>query len=578
MNDHPAQENCHFSSSPRSTRKPGGGAHFQAALAYARKGKKVFPINPLGKAPLTAHGFKDATSDHEQIRSWWRRWPDANIGMPTGEESGVVVLDVDPRNGGTESFYELNEKYGRIPDTLRQKTGGQGSHFLFEYPNGTSIRTTTLNGHHGIDVKADGGYILLPPSKTKTRYAWVNPRVKPAPLPAWLLDLIVEKPKARAEPLPDIIPVGQRNTTLTSLAGSMRNRRCSAKAIFAALKEENKRCENPLSEDELRGIAKRIGRYPPGPAISWPKLGALPSIRKAAPTLPEKMVPEPLRAWLVDIAECACFPPLEFVVAIVGRSVGIKPSEFDDYLVVPNLWGGIIARPGAMKTYTVTEALKPVTRLAALAHEEYEATENLKDAHIDRIKSEIESIRGDMKKAAKTREGLDELEAELAEKKAELRQSEVYEKRYVTQDPTVEKIGELLRHNPRGLLLSRDELAGWLRTLEKSGREGDREFYLEAWNGTGSYTVDRIGRGTVRVDALCLSIVGGIQPGKLSPYIERAIRGDSGADGLLQRLQVTVWPGDLGEWKKPDSRPDGGARERAFQVFKTLDECAHQVP
>jgi len=240
-------------------------------------------------------------------------------------------------------------------------------------------------------------------------------------------------------------------------------------------------------------------------------------------------------------------------------------------LVVPNRWGGIIARPGAMKTYAITEALKPVSQLEALARQEYEAQANQVEAHKDRILSEIDYIKTEMKKASKTGEGLDDLEAKLARKKANLTEAQAFEQRYVVQDPTVAKLGEILSRNPRGLLLLRDELAGWLKTLEADGHEGDREFYLESWNGTGSFTVDRVKRGTVRIEGLCLSIVGGIQPGKLGAYIERAIRGLEGADGLLQRLQVVVWPDGLTKWKKPTSRPNDQARERAFQVFDRLD-------
>ncbi len=258
----------------------------KTALDYASKGKKVFPVHSLpngncscgnrdcdspGKHPRTAHGFQDATTDLNQIKTWWAHCPDANIGMPTGRESGVVVLDVDPRNGGAESFYQLQEKYGKIPVTTSQKTGGQGSHFIFEYPKGKSVsNATNLGGFSGIDIKADGGYILLPPSKTKTDYSWVDPTAKPAPLPPWLLELIVKKPGGRAEPLPDTIKAGDRNNILTSLAGSMRNRGSSAEAIFAALKVENERCVDTsgkaalLDETELRKIAQSIGQYPVG--------------------------------------------------------------------------------------------------------------------------------------------------------------------------------------------------------------------------------------------------------------------------------------------------------------------------
>jgi Protein of unknown function (DUF3987) len=92
-------------------------------------------------------------------------------------------------------------------------------------------------------------------------------------------------------------------------------------------------------------------------------------------------------------------------------------------------------------------------------------------------------------------------------------------RRYKTNDTTVEKLSELLLQNPQGILINRDELSGWLRNLDKQGREGDRAFYLEGWNGTGSFDVDRIGRGCLHIPALCLSILGTIQPGPLSSYV-----------------------------------------------------------
>jgi len=133
-----------------------------------------------------------------------------------------------------------------------------------------------------------------------------------------------------------------------------------------------------------------------------------------------------------------------------------------------------------------------------------------------------------------------ELEAELTAKRAELKAVATTERRFHTNDVTVEKLGELLRDNPHGMLVLRDELAGWLRALDKTGREGDREFFLEGWNGTGSYTVDRIGRGTIHIPSLTLSLFGGIQPGKLQALVASAIHGGCGDDGLLQRFQLTV--------------------------------------
>jgi putative DNA primase/helicase len=225
-----------------------------------------------------------------------------------------------------------------------------------------------------------------------------------------------------------------------------------------------------------------------------------------------------------------------------------------------------------MKSHAVNEALKPLARLAAEASNRYQAQESIDDARRDRIEAEISAIKADMIKAAKGKveTAIEALEKELVAKKTELLEAQPTERRYMTQDATVEKLGELLRDNPRGMLVSRDELAGWLRTLDKPGREGDREFYLEGWNGTGGYTFDRVGRGTVRIPAVTIALVGGIQPGKLQYYIDEATADGGGADGLLQRVQLSVWHDGVGQWLKVDRWPDKTSRDLAYAVFKAL--------
>jgi putative DNA primase/helicase len=129
---------------------------------------------------------------------------------------------------------------------------------------------------------------------------------------------------------------------------------------------------------------------------------------------------------------------------------------------------------------------------------------------------------------------------------------------------------ELLNHNPNRLLLFRDELSGFLHTMERPGHENDRAFYCEAWNGTGAYTYDRIGRGTLHIRAACVSVLGGIQPGPLERYL-REVFGGHGDDGLLQRFQLAVWPDVVGRWRNVDRWPDGDARTRVIELFQRLN-------
>ena len=145
-------------------------------------------------------------------------------------------------------------------------------------------------------------------------------------------------------------------------------------------------------------------------------------------------------------------------------------------------------------------------------------------------------------------------------------------RRYMVNDSTVEKLGELLNENPNGLLIFRDELTGFLRQLDRDGHEADRAFYLEAWNGHGRFKYDRISRGTIDIEAACISILGGIQPGPLGYYLRSALQGGEGDDGLIQRFQLLVWPDISKEWVNVDRWPDSGARKIAYEVFRRLNK------
>jgi hypothetical protein len=281
-------------------------AQAQAALAYAKLGWPVFPLFEIdtllrctcnkksckrGKHPRTRNGLNNATRDPEVIRAWWEKWPSANVGILTGRESGLVVLDVDPDHDGDESLAMLEEYNGSLPLTCTSLTGGGGRHFLFAHPGDRDVRCTTkLGGYSGIDLRGDGGYIVAPPSnhESGSLYRWQEgqtPRGEPlAPLPSWVISLRDDsQPTTEATPLGnDCIPDGERNSTLTSLAGSMRHRGMTPGAIEAALLEDNRtRCQPSLSDSEVRGIAKSIGQYPAGVSTSAKDRSSAAPVRRA---------------------------------------------------------------------------------------------------------------------------------------------------------------------------------------------------------------------------------------------------------------------------------------------------------
>src|SRR5712691_5290423 len=164
-----------------------------AAFAYAANGWPVFPLT--GKVPFKdSQGYKDATTKPEQIQAWWTTHPTANIGLATGERSGIIVLDIDPPEGHF-SLKELQNTYTPLPDTRRSRTANKGLHFFFRYPNdgNTYKNAVGLHGMVGVDVRANGGYVVLPPSKLYGRlsYLWGNPDTPIAPLPMWLRDMLL---------------------------------------------------------------------------------------------------------------------------------------------------------------------------------------------------------------------------------------------------------------------------------------------------------------------------------------------------------------------------------------------------
>ena len=189
-----------------------------AALAYAGRGWRIHPVIPwrwtrpgAGKAPLTPHGMLDATTDPDVIRRWWRRWPDAGIGAVV--PGHLVVVDVDPRNGGAESLTQLVEAHGPLPVTLTSWSGrgDGGRHLWFRRPPG---RLTGARLPAGIDLKLSTGYVVVPPSRhaaTGHPYQWERHPV--VDCPPSLAALLEDRP-----PEPSRRPPGRRITRRPGLS------------------------------------------------------------------------------------------------------------------------------------------------------------------------------------------------------------------------------------------------------------------------------------------------------------------------------------------------------------------------
>jgi hypothetical protein len=265
--------------------------NLEAALSYAEKGWRVFPLhhilpsgacscgtkcNDPGKHPRVA--WKDAaTTDSDEIHYWWDVWPDANIGIATGKLSGLWVLDLDNKQSvdigdglliglGTHSLRALENQYDDLPETLVQVTGSGGNHFFFTYPSTGEYRNRT-GLVPGVDVRAEGGYVVGPPSNhvSGNTYQWVDPDENLADVPEWLRELSLKSRSPRPLEEGETVSEGGRNDYLYRMGAKLRGEKdLNFIELLGALGAYNAEyCDPPLDEDEVYRIAKNVDQLPP---------------------------------------------------------------------------------------------------------------------------------------------------------------------------------------------------------------------------------------------------------------------------------------------------------------------------
>lgn len=254
---------------------------------------------------------------------------------------------------------------------------------------------------------------------------------------------------------------------------------------------------------------------------------------------------------------------------ISGAKYRIHPKQNDPWLVTPTMWAGLIGGPSTLKTACMSAAMQPLQEIEKELAAAY--TEALEIYQWDC------ELGADTLKEAKKKAG--EIYAKDRDKalqiirEATLTQEPPTRHRYVINDATIEKLGELMGDNPNGLIQSRDELSGWLAKINQEDFQGDRAFFLECFEGLNPFTYDRIGRGTIEIPQCVLSIIGGIQPSKIAPIIRSAVNGTAD-DGLMQRFQLAVWPDLLSNWKWIDQPRD----EPAYFSYQDALRSLHDLP
>ena len=316
-----------------------------------------------------------------------------------------------------------------------------------------------------------------------------------------------------------------------------------------------------------------------GPRISepagWPEPLPLPNELCEVESFDFKLFPDTLRPWAEDICERIQCPP-DFVAvgvmsalgAVIGRKIGIRPQTRTDWTVVANQWGLVVGRPGVLKSPALDAALAPLKKLAAAANNSFsDATEDYSSS------LQVAKLKADVGEKTARKELAKNPDADVLSLLSVEKPDEPTLKRYMANDTSPAALGELLRQNHNGLLVFRDELVSLLRSLDREDQAEGRGFYLTGWNGDSGYTFDRIGRGmNLEIPAVCISLLGSTQPGRLSEYVRQAVKGGAADDGLIQRFGLMVWPDTGGKWKNVDRWPDSEAKQEAQRVFDSLDE------
>jgi len=289
----------------------------------------------------------------------------------------------------------------------------------------------------------------------------------------------------------------------------------------------------------------------------------------------KSLLPEAFRDAAVDAAE-RMQVPLDFtgtamvagLSGAVGRRAEIQPKVLDHtWGEVPNLWGMIVASPGCKKTPAIQAALAPLNRLQGEASQRNREARAEAEGEQVRYKMQSDVYRQQYK--AWLRDGKQGAEPEEPVEPPE----PPSEPRLILNDATFEALHRIMAENPAGVFVLRDELSGWLSMLERSGREGERAFALEAWSGKQPHTIDRVGRGSTHAQACCMGLFGGIQPGRLRSYLGDALKDGPSNDGLIQRMQLAVWA-DIEPQPLIDRPPDDGAIAKVARVFS----CLVQLP
>jgi hypothetical protein len=490
-----------------------------AALEYARLGYPVFPCIPMDKRPITPNGRNNCTLDESTIRDWWTRWPNANIGLAT---DGLLVVDID----GNDNPWPVEEhRKCDLIDAPTSVTPRGGRHHVFRAPEGRTYKSTASKLAEKVDTRGNGGYIVVAPSKLANgQYQWIDgleldiPQNKLPTPPAWLDTLFGNSTNKALHKVGDAnpIPDHQRNATLASLAGTMRRVGMSQREMEAALLVVNAdRCIPPITEGEVKGIARKIARYEPDQATTALVEGHFQQMMMPESSwnpFPVDILPKCLGQFIETVSNSmmidpslVALPALSALASAIGNSRRIKLKN--GWTEPSIIWTTVIAESGSTKSPPFEAVMQP------------------------------------------------------------LREWQDCDKgRTLTANATIEAIAKVLSENPRGIILARNELSGWFASFGeyKLGPFGDVSTWLELNEGK-SIVNDRVANGTLKIARSNVSVSGTIQPSILATVLKPEFR----QNGLLARFLLAAPHEKEKVWTEHDI-PDSASQEWRDLIWSLL--------
>jgi replicative DNA helicase len=551
----------------------------EAALAHAARGWPVHRCK--GKKPLTDDWPTAASTDGKVVTDWWAASA-ANIGVVTGSRSGIVVLDVDidPEKGidGEGTLAGLIALHGPLPDTVEARTGRGGRHLYFRHP-GHPVKTRAGSLGPGLDVRGDGGQVIVPPSRhpNGTHYVWAAGHapgeIELAEMPAWLENEVgIQRPAPGTSEAPRSVLAallgspaqqGQRHDWLTRVAGCYAVTTTDFELYAAEVRAQNSALSDPLPAGELQSIVNGIWakeEVKAGAPAPWEP--PLPFETFDVPTFPVLALPKVLREFVLALAEATQTPPdlaamlsLAAVSATVAGRIEIEARE--GFIEPLNIFAVVALPPANRKTAVAREVIRPLLKFERDLAEELRPQISAQRSEKRRLEKRINALHNTLAKCD-DREETVRLAGEAASLQIEFDQLEVpAEPQLITDDTTPEKLAMLL-YEQGGRIASMSGEASLIGQIAgRYSSTGPRvEVYLAGHAGD-LLRIDRVGRDPLSVESPALTIGVAVQPGVLEGLAEIAVLRER---GVLARFLFSLPVSPLGTRKTITTPLSGNLR------------------